>query len=235
MRASLPWLALGLVAATLAPTAAAEPRCIPGLTATANGDGTITLDWPAVNATAYQVVERATAPNATDWTPLNPQVPGAGTGFTFTGEAGTTYEFAVVALSGPSQPYGTYCSASATAGPSVQPPPCPANVTATVGSTSVRIAWDLVPGADGYNVVRDDGDASPFLGHVNATTNHVDDTLPGPATRTYLVTATSGAAQSQGCVAVQVTQVPDLGTAPSLVAAALATLGAAFVVAWRRA
>jgi hypothetical protein len=111
MPRALSLAALALLAALLAaPPAAAQERCIPGLEATSNQDGSITLRWPPLpNATAYQVLVR---PQGGGFTPLSPQVPPSASSFTYQpAVAADSYEFAVVALRGGSNQIGSYCHA----------------------------------------------------------------------------------------------------------------------------
>ena len=107
-------LALAAVALPAAAQTADDP-CLKGLTATANLDGGVSLEWPAMDGTditGYQVMVRA---EGGEWMPVQPQVPPSASAYTDAGAvAGTTYHYAVVAMKGDAQA-GTYCSATATA------------------------------------------------------------------------------------------------------------------------
>lgn len=130
--------------------AATDQRCMPGLTATALADGSVRLDWPAVMAegttiTAYQVVERPVLPEMGDWTPLSPQATAGSQSYTVRGlVTGSTYEFAVVALKGPSDPYGTFCHAFATTGAGAQVPLFPGGLATGLAFAGTAAAAVLV-------------------------------------------------------------------------------------------
>ncbi|MHB8604044.1 MAG: fibronectin type III domain-containing protein [Thermoplasmatota archaeon] len=87
-----------------------EIRCMPGLLAHANADGSITLSWPPLaNITAWQVIVRE---DGGTWYPITPQVTAGADSYTYSASvAGHSYEFSVVALLGPSQQYGEFCHA----------------------------------------------------------------------------------------------------------------------------
>ncbi|MCA1819809.1 MAG: hypothetical protein ABR562_09060 [Thermoplasmatota archaeon] len=120
-----PRLLAALLAAVFlaAPAAAEERSCMPGLTATADADGSVTLHWTPVDAagvTGYQVAFR---PAGGDWFPVSPQSSAASGSWTDEGAIGNvTYEYLVVAMMDGTE-YGTYCSATATA--LGVPPPTP--------------------------------------------------------------------------------------------------------------
>ena len=224
---------LALVGA--APAAPAQQDCLAGLAVTADIDGTILVDWPAVaNATAYQVVARAG--DEAPWTPLAPQVPASASAFTYhPATAGIVYDFVVVPLSGPSQPMGSFCQVSATG----RGPDCPAGLAAIRQDDGIHLSWDAVAGADGYNVYRAlDAGSFDFIGHVTATSaldaeTSQDGTDITDALRQYMVRATLREGESGVCTIATVTKVPFFGT-PLAWTAAFAALALAGLVVVRR-
>jgi len=118
-------------------------------------------------------------------------------------------------------------------------PPCPTGLAAeNLGDGVVRLTWDAVAGADGYNGFRnhDPRSTNPeeflFIGHVTDTTL-TDGTTHAGVVYGYFVTATQGSLQSEGCPPIQVTGVPVF---PSPLAGVLAaaSVGLLALVVHRR-
>jgi hypothetical protein len=224
LSAALPAVLSLLALASLPAAAQGNPEpCLPALTMADNGDGTFTLTWLAIdNATAYQVLVR---PAGGDWTPLSPQVPPSSTTFTYQGQAGGVYHFAVVALHGGSTPIVTFCTVS-----NAPEPPCPTGLTAARVEGGVRLEWDAVAEADGYNAYGPNQDGpSMFLGHTQSTSMVVPDGGDGA----YTVASTAGGHEAASCPSVRLAEVPFF-PAPAALAAALGGAGIGVLALWRR-
>jgi len=223
----VPPLLLLLCVPMVVPGAAATGQgpCLPALTLTDEGNGSLRLDWLAIdNATAYQVLVRT---DTGDWFPISPQTPPSSTTYTYQGQANVTYHFAVVALQGGSNPIATFCTVSN----ATTAPPCPANLVATPSGDSVVLTWDGVPAADGYNVYGPSQDGpNEFLGHTQDTKM----TVASFAEATYTVTAEANGHEAGPCPTVSLAQTPFFPTPLAMGAGLLGILGAGFVLLRRR-
>jgi lectin family protein/PA14 domain-containing protein len=127
------------------------------LTATP-GNGSITLNWPVVDATSYTVMRGTSAGTET------PYPPGTGittNSFVDTGVTnGTDYFYTIVATNGSGD---SLPSPEVTARPLVLPAPAPAPITVTEGIGTISLSWDAVPFADTYNVYRSAISGSGFV------------------------------------------------------------------------
>ena len=131
------------------PTIPSHPA---SMTATANGQNSITLTWEAVEgATSYNVYSQAAGHamgvTATEYTYENL-------------EAGTEYCFEVTAENAAGESYDAAYACATTEAAPVEPEPvapaAPANVVATAnGQNSIVVTWDAVEGATDYYVYKD--------------------------------------------------------------------------------
>jgi len=122
-------------------TAAVAPPAAPtNLTATANSDGTVTLNWRSSNNDSWYWLYLR---NATDGQPFGhgPYPVTTGTSFTQGGLlSGKTYEFRITAIGaggGESAPSNT-----ASAVPTVAPPGAPTNLRAVPGDSQATLTWN---------------------------------------------------------------------------------------------
>lgn len=123
--------------------------------------------------------------------------------------------------------------------PAPEPAPemeCPSGLLAIAnGDGSVQLAWTEAPGSDGTNVYRADGDGD--FEYVTTTVagveSHLDTTTVAGESYTYLVTGLFGNEESEGCMVVETTAIPDL---PTVLGAGLALGGSllAFALLGRR-
>jgi len=142
----------------------------PGTLAATGGDARVTLEWAAATGAATYSIYRGTVSNAQAAAPIAMGL----TSLRFvdtTVTNGTKYFYKVAGVNtsgiGPRSP-----EASAT--PNVPPPTGPGGLTAVPGDKSVKLAWNAVTGATGYNVYRGTASggqsATPVLSNVTATT-----------------------------------------------------------------
>lgn len=181
---SLSWPAWGK------PTAPPPPA--PASLSATPGNGSVTLEWPAVaGATSYRIF-RST--NGTFDGP--PAGSTSKTTYKITGLVnGTAYSFRVSARGasgdGPMSPIATATPAAPTAPPT--------GVAATAGNTTISVSWSAVAGATGYNVYRGTSangqSATPVALNVSAPP-FVNTGLTNGITYFYKVTAISAAGES---------------------------------------
>lgn len=91
----------------------------------------------------------------------------------------------------------------------------PANLTANAGDGFVSLAWNAVPGADGYLLARsEDGGATYPVAYDLAATGYVDNDVINEQPYTYVVAAYDSVSQSDDSTAVTAT--PSQVTLPEL-------------------
>jgi hypothetical protein len=152
-----------------------------GLTALGQ-DKQVSLSWNTTGGAASYVVRRAIKAGG----PYSDVVTQAVAGFLDTGlSPGTTYFYVVHAV-GPGGPGADSAEASA-----LTLPAAPAHLSASGGTAQISLAWDPVPGATGYRLLRA-GPSGVFakLREVAPTpTTAVDGSLTSGATWSYEVVA----------------------------------------------
>ena len=94
----------------------------------------------------------------------------------------------------------------------------PGGLTASAGNGAVKLTWNAVPGATGYNVERSltNGTGYTLLVSGVGTTNFNDLTVSNGTTYYYVVSALSGAAQSAN--STQVSATPELPVIAGIIA-----------------
>lgn len=192
------------------------PSTPPGLTAVANGQNVIRLDWSAatddVGITGYQVSRDGGSPVAV-----------TGTSYSDTGlDPATTYRYSVVALDAAGNRSNPAIINATTA---TAPVPVPTGLTATAAtSTSVNLAWNPGDGSVvGYRVYRDGVQVATPTGAA-----YTDTGLTAATSYQYQVAAVgSGGRVSDLSPAVSVATPRPAVTAPTgLVASAITSTAA---------
>ena len=128
-----------------------------GLTATANGISSITLNWNAVVGASSYNIYRATAAGMEGAVAFKTGVTGSSYNDSSV-SAGTTYYYIITSLNTNGQ---SGRSNEASAKPGVRPLGA-AVLTASPTSTQINLAWSAVTGAASYNLYRSIGTSSSF-------------------------------------------------------------------------
>jgi fibronectin type 3 domain-containing protein/archaellum component FlaG (FlaF/FlaG flagellin family) len=156
-----------------------------GLNVSSAATGSITLNWSSVPEASSYKVYRSTRADSTSY-PYNQIGTSVATSYTDTGlSAGTTYYYKVVAVNGGEESDKSgYISA-------LPVPSAPAGVSVvTASSSSIRVSWSTVTGAESYNIYRSDTSTGAY-GQVgtSAATSYTDTALQGNSNYYYKVSA----------------------------------------------
>jgi fibronectin type 3 domain-containing protein len=162
-----------------------------GVSATAQSASSIRVSWnPLSGATSYKVYYATGSASGTKILASTVTT----TSYTHTGlQAGTTYYYFVVAVSGNDESdYSSYSSA-------VVLPAVPSGVSATTQSTSsIRVSWNPVTGATSYKVYYATGSSSgnKILAGTATTTSYTHNSLQGSTTYYYFIVAVNNSGES---------------------------------------
>ena len=162
-----------------------------GVSATAQSASSISVSWnPLSGATSYKVYYATGSSSGTKILAGTVTT----TSYTHTGlQAGTTYYYFVVAVSGSDESdYSGYSSA-------VVLPATPTGVNATTQSTSsIRVSWNPVSGATSYKVYYTTGSSSgsKIQAGTVTTTSYTHNGLQGSTTYYYFIVAVNNSGES---------------------------------------
>ena len=181
-----------LAAEEIAETFGPAPTAPTGLTATAESNGFITLDWSASAAADSYLVKRATSPGGVYSVVSAP----TGTHFIDTGvNYGTTYYYVVTAVNLSDE---SAASVEISSTPQLTPPPVPASLAGTVTTLGqVDLSWTAAPRATLYRIKRSTTIGGPYaeIG-TSATTAFSDTTASLGQLYHYVVSAENTAGAS---------------------------------------
>ena len=187
-----------LTASEVAESFGPPPGVPAGLSATAQSNGSITLDWSAsASATDYRVKRSTTsgsgysiiaAPTGTQFTDTNVSY-------------GTTYYYIVTALNVSDE---SLASAQVTATPQLTPPPIPTGLAGTVVSPGqIDLVWTASTTATGYRIKRATTSGGPYTTIATpATTSYSDIGAGAGLLYYYVVSATNAAGESADSTAI---------------------------------
>ena len=184
----------------------------PGNIRVTSDTNAITVKWNTANNTTYYTVKRTTDDGAT-YTTFGNNQDITGESFTDkTAEAGTNYQYAVIAhrmttsgtkdseSSSLSKPIAlqsnTGTTTTTTTSDELQPP---ANITATGGTAKINVSWSEVTGASHYILKRKVGndDWTTILIHCTAN-SYSDVTIPANVDCKYAVSSCTSTTDSKG-------------------------------------
>ena len=181
-----------LSAEEIAETFGPVPTAPTGLTATAESNGFITLDWNASPSADSYLVKRATTPGGVYSIVSAP----VGTHFIDTGVSyGTTYYYIV---SGVNLSDESAASVEISATPQLTPPPVPTGLAAAAPAPGqIDLAWTAAPRASGYRIKRSTTSGGPYVEiGTSGTTGFTDATASVGALYHYVVRAENTAGAS---------------------------------------
>ena len=188
-----------LAAEEIAETFGPAPAAPTGLTATAESNGFITLDWSAVPSADSYFVKRATTPGGAYSIVSAP----VGTHFIDTGVSyGTTYYYVVTAVNLADQ---SAASAEISATPQLTPPAAPTGLAGSVTTPGqVDLTWSATARAALYRINRSTTSGGPYAEvGTSGTTGFIDTTASVGALYYYVVRAENTAGASADSPEVQ--------------------------------
>ncbi len=159
------------------------------------GDGSVTIQWSAVDGASSYNIYWSTTAGVTKAT--GTKIEGATSPYAHTGLTnGTTYYYVVTAVNGAGE---SAESAEVSARPQVAAPGVPQNPSATAGALSVTVKWDAVTGATSYNIYwSNTAGVTKANGTkiTNATSPYQHNSLTPGITYYYVVTAVNATGES---------------------------------------
>ena len=184
---------------------AARPAAVPTGLVPVGAVSEIDLTWSAAaRATSYRVLRAARSGG-----PYQLVSSPSGTSFADTGLAAATHFFYAVRAVNDAGRSARSAEAGATTLPLA--PAAPSGIAASaLSSSSIRVSWDAVAGADGYEVLRSPSGGGPYSVVGTPTGTSFDDSGLGAATTFfYVVRATNTSGESPDSAEVSATTTTD--------------------------